>query len=100
MYDLISSHLDPALNTKFLKFLNTKYGEHAEVKVTRGNKHEYLGMTLIFKDGTLIVDMVDYIKNMLEEFPIKFRENESVANPATSDMFDSPEDKYLDNGQW
>ena len=64
------------------KFLNHKYGTHAEVKATRGDTHDYLGMTLIFQDGELIMNMVEYVvKNMLEEFPIKFKENETVANP-------------------
>ena len=97
--DLMSSHLDPAVNTKFLEFLNRKYGEHAEVKSTRGNKHEYLGMSLVFENGKLIVDMVEYVKSMLEEFPIKFKENETVANPATSEMFDSTDDKHLEMEQ-
>ena len=39
--------------------------------------------------------MVDYVKNMLEEFPLKFKKNEKVANPATMDMFDSDNDKCL-----
>ena len=36
---------------------------------------------------------------MLDEFPIKFKENETVAKPATSDMFDSVDEKYLDDDQ-
>ena len=50
--------------------------------------HECLGMTLIFQDGKLIVDMAEHSKKMFEEFPIKFNKNETVANPATLDMFD------------
>ena len=53
-------------------------------------------MTFVFENGELIVDMVEYVKSMLEEFPIKFKENELVANPATSDMFDSSDDKHLE----
>ena len=71
--DLMSSHLNPGVNTNFLKFLNDKYGKHTEVKATRGNKHEYLGMTLVFKNGKLMVDMTDYVASMLEEFPINLR---------------------------
>ena len=97
--DLMSSHIKPAVNTEFLKFLNSKYGKHTEVKSTRGNKHEYLGMTLVFEHGKLIVDMVEYVASMLEEFPTKFKENEKVANPATADMFESEEERYLDTEQ-
>ena len=45
----ISSHVEAEANDQFLIWLNKKYGEHGEVKSTRGNKHEYLGMTLIFE---------------------------------------------------
>ena len=44
----MSTHIHPAVNDEFLKFLNHKYGTHAEVKATRGGTHDYLGMTLIF----------------------------------------------------
>ena len=53
-------------------------------------------MTLEFRSGKLIVDMVEYVKNMLDEFPIKFKEDGSVANPATSDMFESGDEKHLE----
>ena len=94
--DLMSSHVDPRVNTKFLKFLNKKYGQHGKVESTRGNVHEYLGMKLRFEKGKLEVDMIDYVVGMLDEFPVKFKAKESVANPATSDMFDVGEEKYVD----
>ena len=97
--DLTSSHIDPEVNTKFLRFLNDKYGKHVEVKCTRGTSHDYLGMTLDFENGKLTVDMVKYVKNMLEESPLKFKENERVATPAILDMFDSDDDKYLNTEQ-
>ena len=56
-------------------------------------------MTLDFENGKLTVDMVEYVKNMLEEFLLKFKENEKVVNPATLDMFDSDDDKYLNTEQ-
>ena len=35
--------------------------------VCRGNKHDYLGVTLNFsKDGAFIVDMQDYLKDILK----------------------------------
>ena len=66
--DLMSSHIDPTVNDEFLKFLNHKYGTHAEVKATRGGTHDYLWVMFTFRDGELIVDMVDYVKSMLKEF--------------------------------
>jgi Reverse transcriptase (RNA-dependent DNA polymerase) len=70
--DLKSSHVDPKVNDEFLKWLNAKYGDPkvAPVKATRGQIHDYLAMKLDFtKRGKLIVDMSDYVKSMVKEFP-------------------------------
>jgi hypothetical protein len=40
--------------------------------------------------------MIYYVVGMLEEFPVKFKTRESVANPATSDMFDVGEEEYVE----
>ena len=39
--DLMSSHVNPEVNTEFMKFLNDKYGKHVEVKCTWGTSHDY-----------------------------------------------------------
>jgi hypothetical protein len=44
--DLMSSHKDPSVNDHFISWLNNKYGGHGEEKATRGNPHDYFGMTL------------------------------------------------------
>jgi hypothetical protein len=93
--DLMSSHVDPTVNDKFLEFLNKKYGQHVEVKATRGNQHDYLGMKFTFKEKKLEVDMIDYIDSMIEEFPIKFDGEKIVPNPAAADMFEAESGKLL-----
>ena len=70
--DLMSSHVDKSVNDAFYKWLNDMYGSSGEVVATRGNVHSYLGMTLIFQDGEVHVNMMDYIQEMLGGFPIKF----------------------------
>ena len=52
-------------------------------------------MTFKFGDGKAEVDMVDYVKNMMEEFPIKFYWKKTIPNPASPDMFDEGHGKYL-----
>ena len=43
---------------------------YRELSITRGKLHEYLGMTLDFRNsGELWVNMVDYLKGLLEDFP-------------------------------
>jgi hypothetical protein len=69
---LKSSHFDPKINDDFLKWLQNMYGNSnlAPVKSTRGKVHDYLAMKLDFTTpGKLKVDMSDYVKNMIQDFP-------------------------------
>ncbi len=57
--DLKSSHIDSRVNDLFLHWLNRMYGAHGEVKATRGNVHDYLGMTFDYSEpGKLKVDIL------------------------------------------
>jgi hypothetical protein len=70
--DLKSSHVDPQVNDNLHEWLEQKYGDPklATVKAVRGKKHDYLAMNLDYSiPGKLKVDMVNYIKSMVEEFP-------------------------------
>src|SRR5210317_1130090 len=93
--DIMSSHVDPTVNDDFLVWLNWKYGEHGEMKATRGKEHDYLGMTLRFKDRKVEVDMTEYVKNMLEEFPVKFNDYGKVTSSAGVDLFNEDLSKKL-----
>jgi Reverse transcriptase (RNA-dependent DNA polymerase) len=70
--DLKSSHADPKVNDEFLKWLEKTYGDKdlAPVKATCGKVHDYLAMKLDFtKKGCLKIDMIDYVNNMVKDFP-------------------------------
>ena len=70
--DIKSSHKNKEVNDSFLKWLERTYGEDGigEVKVVRGLKHDYLAMVLDFTTkGKLKLDMVDYTKNLIQDFP-------------------------------
>ena len=97
--DLMSSHEDAKVNDEFLEWLNKMYGEHGEVKAVRGNKHDYLGMTLEFKNKEVKIDMTEYVKGMLSEFPIKFNKNENTRTPAGVEMFAEDNSKRLNQQQ-
>ena len=65
--DLMSSHVNPKVNDKFLKWLNWKYGAHGEVKATRGKVHDFLGMKFDFSmKGKVKVDMRPYVADMID----------------------------------
>jgi len=84
--DCMSSHMDPRVNDGFLAWMNMKYGGAlGDVKNTRGNKHDFLGMTFLFKDGKCILDMRDYVKKMLDSFPEEVKGKAST--PAVEDLF-------------
>ena len=74
--DLKGSHVQSSVNSKFIKWLNKKYGSYGEVKATRGKVHEYLGMTLDFSDpGKVSINMTDYVASMVDDFSVKLEKN-------------------------
>ena len=86
--DLMSSHVDPEVNDRFLVWLNKMYGHHGKVVATRGKVHDYLGMVFDFTEpGVLTLDMVEYVEKMLEEFSMDFGEDDTEDYPATADLF-------------
>jgi hypothetical protein len=97
--DLMSSHVDSSVNDKFKKWLNETYGGYGEVVATRGKIHDYLGMTVIFKNGEVRINMIDYIRDMLAEFPVKFKKSDRAVNPATADLFKEDTGKKLNENE-
>ncbi len=96
--DILSSHVDPMVNDDFVQWLDWKYGSIGQVKITRGKVHEYLGMTLDFsQDGKVIVDMRDYVKGMLESFPMKLKKTQVAATPASESLFNQGNSPDLDD---
>ena len=71
------------------------YGNLGKVKEVRGNVHRYLGMKFVFGEGKVKIDMANYIKRMLEEFPVKFHKHKFIGTPAGQDMFSGDDSKKL-----
>ena len=95
--DLMSSHKDKRVNDRFLEWLNKMYGGYGEVKGTRGYIHDYLGMTFDFSEkGKVKVDMIDYVSAMVDDFPIKFKPNDTAPTPAAEDLFAEGTGEKLD----
>ena len=86
--DLMSSHVDTKVNDKFLKRLNKLYGKYGEVKATRGKVHSYLGMNFDFsKKDEVMIDMIDYMNAMVDDFSVKFKPTDVAVTPAAEDLF-------------
>jgi hypothetical protein len=86
--DLMSSHMDTSVNDEFLIWLNKMYGDYGEVKATRGKVHDYLGMTFDFSEPNKVkIDMIDYINNMVDDFPEDLLPTDTAPTPAADDLF-------------
>ena len=69
--DLKASHEDSKVIDDFIQWIKDKYEDEeiTKVRVTRGKKHDYLGMNLDYsKPGKVIIEMKDYVRKMIEEF--------------------------------
>jgi hypothetical protein len=76
--DLKSSHKDSEVNDQVDKWLQENYGEHGEVAIHRGKKHDYLGMEIDFSEkGKVKIGMTEYVESMLEVFPEKIKSTDS-----------------------
>ena len=92
--------MDPKVNDDFLEFLNRKYGSVGKVKATRGEVHDYLGMTLDFSDvGEVKIDMRKYVNTMIEEFQEFQPLTKTAVTPAAADLFDVGAGEELDREQ-
>ena len=94
--DVMSSHIDPKINDDFEAWLQANYGQHGPVVTHRGNKHDYLGMIFVFGDGKVVIDMIDYVNNMLAEFPMEFKETDVEKTPAGENLLKAGIGKKLD----
>ncbi len=66
--DLMGSCEDDFKLTKFSCYLGKIYGRRLSMHTRR--KHDYLGVDMEFnKDGTLDVSMIEYLKNVIDDFP-------------------------------
>lgn len=71
--DFILTHEDPSVNDDLISWFSEKYGKLTPLTVGRGKIHDYLGMKLDFnRRGKVIITMIDFIKELVEEAPSEF----------------------------
>ena len=78
------SHKDPGVVTEVLDAIKEHFGE---LVVSRGNKHDLLGMKIIMnrKDKTVTIDTRDQLKEAFEMFGEEL--DETVVTPARKNLF-------------
>ena len=92
--DLKASHVDPKVNDEFEEWLQKEFGQVKKVTGTRGKRHVYLGMTLDYSNpGEVKIDMTEYVKSMIEEFPQDLKG--TVSTPANDHLLKVDKGKKL-----
>jgi hypothetical protein len=80
--DNIATHVEDAVLTDLIGVVEEEIGA---IKVSRGNKHTFLGMDITFNDdGTVTVDMKNYVTETIRDFPDKIRKK--AASPAKVEL--------------
>ena len=84
--DLKVSHVDGKEVDQFIMQMEETFGADAPLSVSRGKRHDYLGMNLDFRvKGEVWIDMEHYIDKMLHDAP---EDMEGVSNtPAAVHLF-------------
>jgi hypothetical protein len=94
--DLKSSHKYSKVNNQFDKWLQENCGEHGEVVIHRGKKHDYLGMEIDFSEkGKAKISMTEYVESMLVVFPEKIKSTDTAVTPASDGLFNEGQGKKL-----
>ena len=83
MDDLKISHKDKALVKQVIQQIEEEYGE---MSVTTGSVHSYCYMKLIFKGKQVKIEMIDYLKDTVAEFPENCEV--TITNPAAMHLFE------------
>ena len=95
--DVMSSHMSSKVNDEFKNWMNKNYGSYCEVKESRGKIHDYLGMKFDFTEkGKVKIRMEEYVKNMIKDFPVELKDNDTAPTPAANNLFEKGKRKFLD----
>jgi hypothetical protein len=84
--DLMLKHVSQEVLDQIVSDLSKKFGKEDTLSIHIGKIHDYLGMNFDFsKRGKVVFQMVDYIRNILDELPDDF--DGTAGTPATSYLF-------------
>ena len=91
--DLKISHINPDVVSDIIKRLNGRHGKEAPLTETRGEIHDYLGMTIDYSvDGKVIFRVDDYVAGILAEARDEAVMNGEAVDPAADHLFAVNED--------
>ena len=84
------SHKDPTVVTQVLDQISRYFGV---LSITRGNKHDFLGMNIEIKDKKVYIDMEQQLEEVLEWGDVQ--EGTKPATPAIKDLHSDVKDQDL-----
>ena len=89
--DLKTSHVYPSVIYIVLAEITEEYEKIEKMSIKRVKVHKYLGMTIDYSlPGKVILPMIDYIGNMLDDIPEVIKRGSST--PAAHHLFKILED--------
>ena len=88
------SHKDSKVVDQIIEKIEAKFGKMSS---TRGDKHDFLGMELLFKENKVKVSMKKHIKKAFDMFQEDIVRN--AATPASSHLFKTRDSPKLDEGK-
>ena len=89
--DLKISHVEEHVVRSIIQKIKDAFGQHSELSMHIGKRHDYLGMILNFTTpGALEIDMSDYIQVILQDAPANLRGTSTV--PAAKHLFKTRHD--------
>ena len=92
------SHVDEQVVRSIIQKIQDTFGQHSELSMHIGKRHDYLGMILDFTTpGILEIDMSDYIQVILQDTPTNLRGTSMV--PAAKHLFTTRPDAPKINPQ-
>ena len=84
--DLKISHAEEQVVRSIIQQIQDNFGQHSELSMHIGRRHDYLGMILDFNTpGTLEIDMSDYNQVILQDTPANLQGKSMV--PAAKHLF-------------
>ena len=84
------SHKGPTMVTQVLDQISKYFGD---LSITRGNKHDFLGMNIEIKDKKVYIDKEHQLEEALEWGGVQ--EGTKPVTPATKDLYNDTEDQDL-----
>ena len=85
--DVLSSHVDPEVNTKFGAWANETYGKLKPVELHHGNIHEFFVMTLDYSNkGECHLLQDHHINDIISSWPEDLNKVKKLITPASNDL--------------